>query len=111
HDFGVVAQLCDDVTVMYAGQSVESGTVADILDHACHPYTQRLIGCDPDRSIDLSGIPGLVPSPLSPPPGCRFHPRCPSASDECRSTRPKAVIEEGGHLVNCVLYQGAAARG
>jgi oligopeptide/dipeptide ABC transporter ATP-binding protein len=104
HDFGVVAQLCDDVMVMYAGQSVEAGTTADIIDRPRHPYTQMLLACHPDRSQDLAGIPGAVPSPVAPPSGCRFHPRCPSARDVCQTVRPAAVIAGDGHEVRCVLY-------
>jgi peptide/nickel transport system ATP-binding protein len=104
HDFGVVAQLCDDVMVMYAGQSVEAGATVDIIERPRHPYTQMLLACHPDRSQDLAGIPGTVPSPIAPPSGCRFHPRCPSAREACRAARPAAVVAESGHTVRCVLY-------
>jgi oligopeptide/dipeptide ABC transporter ATP-binding protein len=104
HDFGVVVQLCDDVMVMYAGQSVESGRTAEIVDRPRHPYTQMLIGCHPDRTSDLIGIPGTVPSPLRPPAGCRFHPRCPAARADCEATRPAATRDAAGHAVACVLY-------
>jgi peptide/nickel transport system ATP-binding protein len=106
HDFGVVARLCDEVMVMYAGQSVEWGTTADIVDRPRHPYTQMLIACHPDRSRELAGIPGSVPSPLAPPPGCRFHPRCPSAVASCSAARPAAVTDGATHAVACVLYHG-----
>ncbi len=86
HDFGVVAQLCDEVMVM-------------------------LIACHPDRARDLAGIPGTVASPLAPPPGCRFHPRCPSARAVCSAARPGAVVEAAGHEVRCVLYLGPGSRG
>lgn len=108
HDFGVVAQLCDQVSVMYAGQSVESGSTGDCLDHPQHPYTQRLIGCHPDRSIDLAGIPGSVPSPIAPPPGCRFHPRCASATPICGERKPVTVVDSAGHRVDCVLFHKQA---
>jgi oligopeptide/dipeptide ABC transporter ATP-binding protein len=112
HDFGVVAQLCDEVTVMYAGQSVEAGRTEEILDRPRHPYTQMLIACHPDRARDLAGIPGAVPSPLAPPRGCRFHPRCPAALEACAAARPAAVVDAGGHAVNCLLHVPAgAARG
>jgi peptide/nickel transport system ATP-binding protein len=111
HDFGVVAQLCDEVMVMYAGQSVEWGATAEIIDRPRHPYTQMLIACHPDRSRDLVGIPGTVASPLRPPPGCRFHPRCPSARPECGAARPATVVQDGGHAVSCVLYHHAPPAG
>ena len=104
HDFGVVAQLCDEVTVMYAGQTVEAGRTAEILERPRHPYTQMLIACHPDRSRGLAGIPGAVPSPLAPPRGCRFHPRCPSAMEACTAGRPETVVDDAGHAVNCLLH-------
>ena len=109
HDFGVVAQLCTEVTVMYAGQSVEAGRTEEIIDRPRHPYTQMLIACHPDRALDPAGIPGAVPSPLTPPPGCRFHPRCPSATMVCAAARPAAVVDAYGHSVNCVLHHAVAS--
>lgn len=109
HDFGVVAQLCDTVTVMYAGQTVESGPVTRVLGEPLHPYTQMLLACHPERTTNLAGIPGAVPSPLRPPPGCRFHPRCPSARDECRAAFPPHATFAGGHGVHCVLHTTEAA--
>jgi peptide/nickel transport system ATP-binding protein len=105
HDFGVVAQLCDDITVMYAGQTVESGPTAAVLDNPKHPYTQALLACHPDRARALIGIPGVVPSPLKPPPGCRFAPRCPQAIEYCRR-RPAHLVADGpDRLVNCRLAE------
>src|ERR1700738_445808 len=65
HDFGVVAELCDDLCVIYAGQTVEAGTVDAVLRSPSHPYTRALLGCHPDRATSFVGIPGLVPSPLA----------------------------------------------
>jgi peptide/nickel transport system ATP-binding protein len=109
HDFGVVAELCDEVTVMYAGQLVESAPTAELIERPRHPYTQALLGCHPDRSADLAGIPGSVPSPAAPPPGCRFHPRCPHAREVCIEQRPRAVPVGSRHEVRCVLYDDALA--
>ncbi|HWV80050.1 MAG TPA: ABC transporter ATP-binding protein [Hyphomicrobiaceae bacterium] len=109
HDFGVVAQLCDTVTVMYAGQTVETGPVAQVLKAPSHPYTQMLLACHPERAKELAGIPGAVPSPLRPPPGCRFNPRCPSARAECSAGQPPRVAPQPGHAVRCVLHLDEAA--
>ena len=111
HDFGVVAQLCDTVTVMYAGQTVESGPVASVLGTALHPYARMLLACHPDRAADLAGIPGAVPSPLAPPSGCRFHPRCPEARPACAAARPATREPATGHSVACVLYDPPATAG
>ena len=107
HDFGVVAQLCDDITVMYAGQTVESGRTRSVLADPQHPYTRALLACHPDRAKALVGIPGLVPSPLLPPPGCRFAPRCSEANEDCSSRIPRFVESGDGHAVNCRLAQTA----
>jgi peptide/nickel transport system ATP-binding protein len=109
HDFGVVAQLCDTVTVMYGGQTVESGPVSRILAAPLHPYTRMLLACHPDRSTELAGIPGTVSSPLRPPSGCRFHPRCPSASTECSKAMPPDTEHAENQHVRCVLYRAEAA--
>jgi len=108
HDFGVVAQLCDTVTVMYAGQTVESGPVRRILAAPLHPYTRMLLACHPDRGAALAGIPGTVSSPLRPPAGCRFHPRCPSASPECENALPPRTKHADHQDVQCVLYRAEA---
>jgi oligopeptide/dipeptide ABC transporter ATP-binding protein len=106
HDFGVVAQLCDSVTVMYAGQTVESGSMRTVLTAPQHPYTRALIACHPDNERNFEGIPGTVPSPLDPPQGCRFHPRCGSAQSVCREAMPAETADEDGHAVNCILFEG-----
>jgi peptide/nickel transport system ATP-binding protein len=105
HDFGVVAQLCDEITVMYAGQTVESGATATVLDAPKHPYTSALLACHPDRAKALVGIPGAVPSPLRPPPGCRYAPRCAHAIEYCTRRPAHFAEDEPGHLVNCRLAE------
>jgi oligopeptide/dipeptide ABC transporter ATP-binding protein len=103
HDLGVVAQLCDAVTVMYAGQTVEAGPTREVLADPRHPYTRALLACHPDRSTGMAGIPGLVPSPLKPPPGCRFTPRCPHAAEICSRRTSHLVADAPGRLVSCRL--------
>ena len=105
HDFGVVAELCDDLCVIYAGQSVEAGRTAEILARPLHPYTTALLACHPDRSTSLAGIPGAVPSPLRAPPGCRFEPRCPDAVPACRDRRPRPIEAAPSHAVDCILFE------
>jgi peptide/nickel transport system ATP-binding protein len=104
HDFGVVAQLCDRVAVMYAGQTVERGPSATILATPRHPYTRLLLDCHPDRAASLAGIPGAVPSVIGPPSGCRFHPRCPSARADCRAAPPPTISLAPDHDAACVLF-------
>jgi oligopeptide/dipeptide ABC transporter ATP-binding protein len=110
HDFGAVAELCDDVTVMYAGQTVEAGGVGDVLSTPSHPYTRALLDCHPDRAGALTGIPGQVASPLAPPPGCRFAPRCPEAARRCSTRRPRLVGTAPAHKVNCRLAEEGPRR-
>jgi peptide/nickel transport system ATP-binding protein len=104
HDLGVVAQLCDDLCVIYAGQTVESGLTADVLANPRHPYTKALLACHPDRAATFTGIPGNVPSPLRAGRGCRFAPRCGDARDVCAERLPALSVERSGHAVNCILY-------
>jgi len=103
HDLGVVAELCDAITVMYAGQTVETGRTDEVLAAPQHPYTQALLACHPDRSGALIGIEGLVPSRLAPPPGCRFSPRCSYAQGQCSRRTPRLVKEASGRFVSCRL--------
>jgi oligopeptide/dipeptide ABC transporter ATP-binding protein len=108
HDLGVVAELCDEICVIYAGQTVESGEIAAVLDNPRHPYTRALLGCHPDRTASFTGIPGNVPSPLRAGSGCRFAPRCNDVRNFCRTRRPHLVDDPAGHRVDCVLYDRPA---
>ncbi|MBE2274827.1 MAG: ABC transporter ATP-binding protein [Rhodobacteraceae bacterium] len=101
HDMGVVAQVCDRVAVLYAGRLAEEGPVGPIFAAPAHPYTAALIGCIPQDGMAkgaLRGIPGAVPSALAFPPGCRFHPRCPRASDLCHRIAPLPTPRAEGRV-------------
>jgi peptide/nickel transport system ATP-binding protein len=104
HDFGVVAELCDDLCVIYAGQTVEAGKVGAILDAPSHPYTRALLACHPDRATSFIGIPGMVPSPLSRTAGCLFAPRCRDVRPACREAPPPQGRARSGVEVRCVQY-------
>ncbi|HVH80756.1 MAG TPA: ABC transporter ATP-binding protein, partial [Stellaceae bacterium] len=108
HDLGVVAQLCDDLCVIYAGQTVETGKTHDILAEPRHPYTRALLACHPDRAEAFNGIPGTVPSPLRPGRGCRFAPRCVEARDSCTERHPHLAADASGRRVDCRLYDQPA---
>ncbi len=111
HDMGVVAQLCDQVAVLYGGRLAEEGPAAPIFAAPAHPYTRALIGCIPQDDMakgTLRGIPGAVPGALDFPSGCRFHPRCPRASDLCRSEVPVLTRQGPDHVVACHHPEGAA---
>jgi oligopeptide/dipeptide ABC transporter ATP-binding protein len=105
HDLSVVSELCDDLCVIYAGQSAEQGPVRAVLDAPEHPYTRALLACHPDRSSGFVGIPGAVPSPLRAPPGCRFAPRCPQAMPACTTRIAGMIPVADDHRVNCLLYE------
>src|SRR5258708_10933741 len=104
HDFGVVAELCDDLCVIYAGQTVEQGAVRPILDAPSHPYTRALLACHPDRATSFVGIPGTVPSPLARPEGCLFAARCADAMPVCTAGRPPQGRAASGAEVRCVQF-------
>ena len=107
HDMGLVAENCDRVAVMYAGKIVESAPVEEIFSDPKHPYTQLLLSSipRPDRDIDkLTVIKGEVPDPISPPPGCRFAPRCPYVMDICIEKYPTMLSINDNHLAACHLY-------
>ena len=107
HDLGIVAKICDDVGVMYAGEIVESGTVQDIFEGKNHhPYTEGLFGSIPNlnsKSNRLQAIPGLMPDPSNLPEGCVFAERCKYATDICRKEHP-SVVTVGTHKLCCHLF-------
>jgi peptide/nickel transport system ATP-binding protein len=101
HDLGTAWEICDRVTVMYAGQELETAPIADFFRAPMVPYTRMLLDSLPSSGSALRGITGDVPSLVAPPSGCRFHPRCPQASDACRADHPVAHEPEQGHQVRC----------
>lgn len=115
HDLGVVAEVCDRVAVMHAGQIVEVGAVRTIFARPLHPYTQALVRSIPriDRDVTMEPIPGTVPSLLAPPPGCRYADRCPRVLDVCRRDRPAPRAAAPNHEVAChaAEVEDATARG
>ncbi|MNV37730.1 Oligopeptide transport ATP-binding protein OppD [compost metagenome] len=108
HDLGVVAEMCDRVVIMYAGQIVEEADVATLFASPKHPYTQGLLASLPQLAGDakrLPSIPGQVPNPLHMPPGCRFAPRCPHRFSRCDEAEPALLEDEAGHSCRCFLYK------
>jgi len=107
HDMGVVAEMCDRVAVLYAGNIVELAPVDEIFKNPKHPYTMGLLRAVPNPQADiekLEPIPGTIPNLIFPPPGCRFHPRCPFARDVCKREKPPLVEVSPGHYVRCWLH-------
>ena len=105
HDLGVVAEMCDRVAIMYAGEIVEIGTVVDIFDHTSHPYTLGLLNSLPrlaGNASRLKAIPGLMPDPTSLPKGCSFADRCEYATEECRACKHELTEISDGHWVRCI---------
>ena len=104
HDIAVIAEVSDRIGVMYAGHMCEIADSVDIFERSLHPYTFALIGAFPsikgERKV-LKTLPGEPPDLLDPPPGCRFHPRCPNALDVCREEHPPMRDYGGGHLAAC----------
>jgi peptide/nickel transport system ATP-binding protein len=104
HDLGVIAEVADDVVVMYAGRIVERAPVAALFAEPQHPYTVGLLGSIPRLDIEqdrLAAIEGQVPNPLAPVAGCRFHPRCPFAIERCRREDPPLLDLGNGHESAC----------
>lgn len=104
HNLGLIAELCDQVTILYAGAVMESGPVRSLMQRPRHPYTRGLLDCDPARIPGairiLPTIGGEVPNLASPPPGCVFAPRCPLAEPLCQTPPPRRSLEPG-HIVHC----------
>jgi peptide/nickel transport system ATP-binding protein len=109
HDLGVVAQTCDNVAVMYAGEIIENGTAEDVFNgDRHHPYTVGLFDSIPNLNVEtdrLKPIHGLMPDPANLPGGCKFHPRCSHCMDICREHQP-AIYENGTHKIACHLFSG-----
>jgi peptide/nickel transport system ATP-binding protein len=101
HDLGTAHEVCDRIVVMYAGQEMESAPTDAFFARPAHPYTRRLLDSLPRADGEIHDIPGEVPSPIDPPSGCRFHPRCDHATAECRAGRPGALAVTDGHRVRC----------
>jgi len=108
HDLALAKHMSDRIAVMYLGKLVELADSEKLIDNPLHPYTQALIAAipipDPTAKKAEVKIKGEIPSPVNPPPGCRFHPRCPYAFDRCKVEEPKLKEAEPGHFVACHLY-------
>lgn len=105
HDLGVVAEVCDRVAVVYAGEIIEYGTKEEIFDYPAHPYTVGLFGSIPKIHEDvewLDSIPGMPPNPADLPSGCHFHPRCSKCTQPCGEKAPEMVEVRRGHFVRCL---------
>ena len=108
HDLGVVAKICDKVAVVYAGEIIETGTLKEIYTDKRHPYTIGLFDSLPDienEASTLKVIQGSVPDPSDLPDGCKFHPRCPYATEACKTGRVPLTLVEGSHMVRCNRYR------
>ena len=104
HDLGIVAELCDNVAIMYAGSVIEFGNVIDIYKDYRHPYTQALFDSIPDihrEQEHLKVISGLAPDPTDIPAGCPFHPRCQHCTDRCKTEQPEPVMINETHWAKC----------
>jgi oligopeptide/dipeptide ABC transporter ATP-binding protein len=107
HNINVVCYMSERIAVMYAGEMVEVGPTKEMLSKPSHPYTQTLLASvpkvDPTHKRADTEIVGEQPSPVSPPSGCRFHPRCPFVMDKCRTMRPKQIAVSPTHWASCHL--------
>jgi len=114
HDLGIVAEVCDEVSVMYAGRVVEHGTLEDVYEHTAHPYTEGLFQSIPNikaRTNRLIPIRGLMPDPTDLPPGCPFEPRCNYATEACKKRMPEKTRLSDTHYVYCILREGGEDHG
>ena len=109
HDLGVVAEMCDEVTVMYLGEAVEYGDVDSVFHNPLHPYTKALLHSIPrlgqSKEQELEPIEGMVPDAFNRPSGCPFHPRCTVSVRACAKVHPSMVRMENGQTVRCVHYE------
>ena len=106
HDLSVISKMCDRVAVMYCGSIVEYGTLQNIFKRTLHPYTKGLLAAVPieGKTDDLKAIPGMIPNPIYPPKGCKFHPRCEYCFEPCNSVIPESIEVEPNYFVACHLY-------
>ena len=112
HDLGVVAEICDEVSVVYAGRVIEHGNLDDIYNHTMHPYTKGLFASLPNinsQNSKLETIPGLMPDPSNLPTGCPFHPRCKYAKPVCSEKLPEYKHVSDTHYIACHLYDDTPA--
>ena len=112
HDLGIIARVCDDVAIVYAGEIVEYGTKEDIFIHPTHPYTKGLFGAIPKLYGDekrLKPIEGMPPDPTALPKGCSFSPRCKYATEECRAGKIADQELTPGHFCKCIHCNGKGA--
>jgi len=109
HNMSVVEYLAHEVAVMYLGRIVEQGTVDEVLGSPKHPYTRALLSAvpsvDPATRREIIRLQGDLPSPVNPPSGCHFHPRCPQAMPECRQVYPGTSTLSATHTTRCHLYK------
>ena len=107
HDLGIVAEICDEVSVIYAGRIVEHGNLEDVFNHTMHPYTEGLFNSLPDidnRTAKLKPIPGLIADPSNLPKGCEFAPRCAYATEKCMNCKAEGKWMSDTHYVACWAY-------
>ena len=110
HDLGIVAEICDEVSIIYAGRIVEHGSVQEVFRHPLHPYTEGLFRSLPHINDDremLVPIPGMMPDPMELPVGCAFCPRCAYAMDRCSKEIPETTLVNGSHTIACFRRQGS----